>query len=386
MAFSPNGKILASISGDSTVRLWDIESQTSIGRPLIGNSGTVSNLAFSPDGNILAMGSGFDVLLWDVETHELVGQPLTGHAFFVDQLAFSPDGRTLASSASLDSNILLWDVKTRQSAYQPLSGNIGEITSLTFSPDGKTLASGGCAETSDDYCTKGGMILWNLDPVAWVEESCQRAGRNLTEDEWNQYMPGEEYHKTCDHFPNDPSYYLAIAKIFLSNPQDSHPVETALDKVEIEMRKDALLADPTKESFRIVAEEIESQLSDDFQVHKLEWSRLNLIEQATALGVEFHDANFFNGLCWTGGLSGYANQVLRYCQEAVRLEPDNAHFRDSRGLIRAQVGDFVGAIADFQFYIDAGFDRDQLRRWWINDLKAEINPFTTEVLSQLTVE
>ncbi|HLE41792.1 MAG TPA: WD40 repeat domain-containing protein, partial [Nitrospirota bacterium] len=128
VSFSPDGKMLATAGKDNTIVLWNtatgkeivtLEVQPhkglagSIGRwkSLAGYSRWVVTVAFSPDGKSLASGnSGKEVILWDVKTGEQE-KILEGHASRVRSVAFSPDGKVLASGSE-DNAVILWDTAT----------------------------------------------------------------------------------------------------------------------------------------------------------------------------------------------------------------------------------------------------------------------------------
>jgi WD40 repeat protein len=145
LAFSPDGKILAAVTGDS-VTLWDVETGEPIGEPL-EQAAHILALAYSPDGSLLASGAeDGQIMLWDTSQLDAGGTVLNGHSEGVYDLAFSPDGKLLAS-ASIDATLRLWDMQTREQAGEPISHPLfaffsAPFASVTFSPDGKILAAG----------------------------------------------------------------------------------------------------------------------------------------------------------------------------------------------------------------------------------------------------
>ena len=145
--FSPNSKLIASISSDRTVKLWNLQGKLLSSFPF--SSSSVDNLAFSPDGTrILTGDSDGKVNIWSWQGNLI--RTFNAHSNTVEYVLYSPDGQTIVS-ASKDKTIKLWNSEGK--LLHTLTGHTASITSLIFSPDGQILASGSYDDT---------LKLWNL--------------------------------------------------------------------------------------------------------------------------------------------------------------------------------------------------------------------------------
>ncbi|HKV40632.1 MAG TPA: WD40 repeat domain-containing protein, partial [Blastocatellia bacterium] len=149
VAFSPDGKILATGTQDSAVTLWDVASRKQAGR-LVGHTESVNSVAFSPDGRILASASSDrTVKLWEVRRRQQM-TTLTGHQNAVQAVTFSPDGKLLAT-AGADGTVKLWDL-ARGEEFRTLRDRTGAVYAVAFSPDSRILATG----------SKTALKLWQI--------------------------------------------------------------------------------------------------------------------------------------------------------------------------------------------------------------------------------
>jgi WD40 repeat protein len=164
--FSHDGRTLVTAGRDGTARLWSVRE--ALAHELIGHTGPVKDVAVSPDGRMIAtagVGGGQDVVvgdktarIWNASTGRLARRPIT-FGDTVSAVAFSPDGALLAAS-SFDGTIQLVSVRTGKatSILRPRDGRVttldGRVTTVSFTPDGRTVVTG-----SED----GTARLWRTD-------------------------------------------------------------------------------------------------------------------------------------------------------------------------------------------------------------------------------
>jgi WD40 repeat protein/tRNA A-37 threonylcarbamoyl transferase component Bud32 len=194
VAFSPTEPLVAFVrngwlqGGGGDWQLWDATRRSRVRGVELDEPFTLGwTLAFSPDGRLLAT-SGIDwrVRIWDVHTGKLVRTIEQNVGNAVWSLDFSPDSSLIAISGG-DGFASLWDLATG-AKVGPRIGVGSREAMLDLSPDGRRLLM-----TNGD----GNGAVWELDPEAWARRACTLANRRLTRDEWKEFLPGRPYEPAC---------------------------------------------------------------------------------------------------------------------------------------------------------------------------------------------
>ncbi|WP_181234476.1 eIF2A-related protein, partial [Enhygromyxa salina] len=183
VAWSPDGRRIASASHDDTIRIWDADDGRNLST-LNGHSHSVTSVAWSPDGRRIASASHDNTIrIWDADDGRNLST-LNGHSDAVTSVAWSPDGRRIAS-ASHDNTIRIWDADDGRS-LSTLNGHSNSVTSVAWSPDGRRIASASIDHTIHIWDADDGRSLSTLNghsdwvtSVAWSPDGRRIASASI---------------------------------------------------------------------------------------------------------------------------------------------------------------------------------------------------------------
>lgn len=185
MALSPDEQYLA-IGGRDVIYLWDFANESLISDNMDGHSNAIDTMIFAHNSQFLISGGrDRNIVLWSLEGEEI--QRFEGHDDWVLSLAINPADDLLASGDRTGTTYL-WDLNTGFQIGNPLVGPEGWLTGLYFADDTTILAS-----NRDNGVT----MRWTVDTDDWLALACDISNRQLTENEWVQFLPDTPYNPGC---------------------------------------------------------------------------------------------------------------------------------------------------------------------------------------------
>jgi WD40 repeat protein len=195
LAFAPAAPKLAFATSERAVSFVDWQTLKTSQLSVPGHTSYIRSIAFSPDGKMLATGGGIydgNVMLWSIESGRLLRIIRPNDPTDVVQMFFSPDGQTLATVTAFSNMLRLWDVASSRLWSTPtrLEESLNAATAA-FSPKGDLLAT----------LQKGAIVVHDLQSANWLESVCRTVNRNLTMDEWKDYVGPAGYQAPCPELP-----------------------------------------------------------------------------------------------------------------------------------------------------------------------------------------
>jgi hypothetical protein len=353
---------------------------------LRGHQDAVYSVALRPDGQrIVSGGADGTVRLWD-SSGKAIGSPIKAHQGIVSSVALGADGQRIVSGGE-DGTVRLWD-SSGKAIGSPFLGHQGDVSSVALSPDGQRIVSGGA---------DGTVRLWQGSWERWLRMGCDRLLDHpvLVEPETNIDEESETIkfaqsaRSTCQKLawnPSENARFLVNQGRAIGQGGD---FKGAMAKFQEARKLSPSITIPSEAEVGWWAAGGLVKNGEKLVKEGKVKEALAAYREAQTLKPTWKlPSESWNTLCRYGSLHGQAAEVMKACENAVTVAPENGTFRDSRGIARAMTGNTAGAIQDFQAFIKStGSDEEKKQRQgWIDALKAGNNPFTQEEIKRLLPE
>lgn len=340
--------LLTATDRDTNPTIWNLDSADPFSNPTVLWGHTIHNnhywlVAFTSDERWLATAADDDasVRLWDLHNPHIdqSAVSLVGLGGGASQVLYSSDNKLLLGLGK--DGLRMW--RMSEKGVSDVAFNLGGL-----SKKGEVFSGVMFSPANDELVGWGGgaVRFWSLHFRDLAKKAETAAGRNFTWEEWVQFFPGREY-----------------SKLFPNVPVDASVVSGELDQAHLQ-----LLKGNTRKA-------------------------KELYEKADKWSDEIGDPAVSNDVAWKGATDNMARLVASAADAAVRMDPDNGWYRDTRALVRALQGDAKGAIEDYRAYLQwARYQKYEYqstveqRKGWLAALQSGSNPFNEKLLRSLRDE
>jgi WD40 repeat protein len=374
VAFSPDARTVATASSDRTARLWNVEAGTELHR--FTHADAVTALHYGNAGRLLATGTKQGVVrVWDAVSGAAVLERKLD--IEVRVVAVSPDGRRMIA-AGWDRLAHLWEIASGKQLAT--LAHADRVAGVVFSPDGRPVT----------WTFGGGLRVWDAESLALHAEVQLENVSAVAFSHDGRHLATASADRTARvwRFP------AMTESVRLGHPIAVRKVEFSADDRFLVAWSGDLLTPPN--AIRLWPLELSTLVDEACQrlarnLTRDEWRRhlpdepyrrtcpnrpthasvlapiLDQAKAATAAGDaraardryaelargadNADDASVANEICWNGSLGGAPREVMPICERAVALAPDDGNGRDSRGVARALLGDRAGALEDFGHFV-----------------------------------
>ena len=433
---------IATGSADNSVRLWDLNLRDPSAKSieLVGHKDYVLNVTFSHDSQWLASGSADGTArLWDMGIAESPESSLifSGHNGWILNQLFTSNNQRLITSGT-DNIVRIWNIDQESAniTFEDIVTGSNSNLDIDITSNDRWLVSGG---QDGELFSPAYPRATLLQPDDLITLACYVVGRNFSISEWREYFPNQDYELTCDENPLHHTYLMEAQDLaregdldtalimfedaqLLDSELELNPIsETNKYRAEGLVNEGIILARNIARNERVTGIEDFQSALDIFSEAKrlnpdLDYSTELMVMKSTApylrdnalslvrdgeiesaivlldLAMSFDpeyelEGSYYGSFCWYGGIWDFASDVISYCDLSIELEPEVGNLYGSRGFVRTLLGDFEGAINDFQFAKNWWEETNPDSHWsstfeeWINSLENGQNP-----IDQLTME
>jgi WD40 repeat protein len=192
VAFAPGGRTVAIGLDSGNVVILDGRTAKPERTIKLPDSLGIRALAFEPSGRLLIGGWDGVVSQYDPATGDKVARDVLVAPSPVSSISLDPASNRFAATGGTSGGLTIWDATSLQQFGASFPGGLGQWGNAQYTPNGAQVVT---------VFTDGSGTVWPVTVASLMAHACAVAGRNLTQEEWQRFVPNSGYQRTCPQFP-----------------------------------------------------------------------------------------------------------------------------------------------------------------------------------------